>query len=98
MSEHASQEQATTRASAWTWVGVLVALGGPALAVAAKRSGYFGSDVGSHILNWFALWGAALLTLLILVVGDASRFPRSDFGASHGRASALASRLGPSSS
>jgi uncharacterized protein len=78
MSEHASEGQVTTRASAWTSVGVLVALGGPALAVAAKRSGYFGSDVGSHILNWCALWGAALLTLLILVAGE--RQPLSAIG------------------
>ncbi len=62
-----------------TWLGILVALGGPALAVWAKHSGYFGSDViRGDILNWFALWGLALLALLILVVGE--RQPLSAIG------------------
>lgn len=57
--------------SAWTWAGVLVALGGAAIAIAAKRAGYFGSElVGSTVLNWFALWSTASLTLLILVMGE----------------------------
>jgi membrane protease YdiL (CAAX protease family) len=57
--------------SAWTWLGLLVALGGPTLAVAAKHAGYFGSQlIGGDIWNWFALWGLALVTMLILVAGE----------------------------
>jgi hypothetical protein len=79
MSNYPSEAQATTRARAWTWAGVLVALGGSALAIAAKRTGYFGSEVvGSTVLNWFALWSAASLTLLILVLGE--RQPLSAIG------------------
>ena len=67
------------KARAWTWTGVLVALGGSALAVAAKRAGYFGSElVAATVLNWLALWSAALLTLLILVMGE--RQPLSAIG------------------
>ena len=79
MSNYPSEAQATTRARAWTWAGVLVVLGGSALAIAAKRAGYFGSEVvGSTVLNWFALWSAASLTLLILVLGE--RQPLSAIG------------------
>lgn len=71
MSEYASEVPATPRAGAWTWVGLLVALSGATLAVAAKRAGYFGSElVGTYVWNWFALWGVTLLTLLILVAGE----------------------------
>src|SRR5512140_1802111 len=73
------EARAMTRTGAWTWVGVLVALGGAALVVAAKRGSYFGSEVGSgHISNWVAMWGVTLLTLLILVVGE--RQPLSAIG------------------
>ncbi len=65
--------------SAWTWLGLLVALGGPSLAVAAKHAGYFGSQViGGDIWNWFVLWGLALVTMLILVAGE--RQPLSAIG------------------
>ena len=67
------------RANIFTWLGLLVALGGPALAVTARHSGYFGSDDVSHnVLNWLSLWGAALLTMLILVAGE--RQPLSAIG------------------
>lgn len=68
-----------TASNKWTWLGVLVALGGPALAVAAKRAGYFGSEVvGSYVLNWCALWGVTLVTLMILLAGE--REPLSAIG------------------
>jgi CAAX protease family protein len=79
MSDHGTEARATTRTGAWTWVGVLVALGGPTLVVAAKRAGCFGSEVGGgHIFDWLAMWGVTLLTVLVLVVGE--RRPLSTIG------------------
>lgn len=79
MSEQGSEARVTTRAGAWTWVGVLVALGGPTLVVVAKRASYFGSEVGSgHIVGLVAMWCVTLLTVLILVMGE--RQPLSAIG------------------
>jgi uncharacterized protein len=79
MSDHATEVRATTRTGGWTWVGVLVALGGPTLVVAAKRASHFDSEIaGGHIFNWVAMWGVTLLTVLILVLGE--RQPLSAIG------------------
>ena len=81
-------EAKTQSRSAWTWIGIAVCLGGPTLAVVAKRAGYFGHDVvEGDIMNWFALWGAALLTMLILVVSE--RQPLSAIGLGKFRWSSL---------
>src|SRR5690242_17209016 len=67
----ADDAKADGHANVLTWLGIIVALGGPTLAVFAKRAGYFGHDaVDGDILNWLAMWGAALLAMLILVVGE----------------------------
>jgi membrane protease YdiL (CAAX protease family) len=63
-----------------TWLGLVVALGGPSLAVAAKQAGYFGHADEATILNWFALWGAALLTMLVLVVLERQPLAAMGFG------------------
>lgn len=79
MSDHASEARPTAPFGAWTWIGVLVALGGPALVVAAKRASYFDGQVGGGpIFNWVAIWGATLVTVLILIVGE--RQPLSAIG------------------
>jgi membrane protease YdiL (CAAX protease family) len=77
MSGHTSEARATAHTGAWTWLGVLLALGGPTLVVAVKRTGYFGSEGGGYVYL-VAMWGVALLTVLILVVGE--RQPLSTIG------------------
>ena len=79
MSDHASGARPTVPVGVWTWIGVLVALGGPALVVAAKRASYFESQVGGgYVFNSIAMWGVMLLTVLILVMGE--RQPLSAIG------------------
>lgn len=77
------------RSNAWTWIGIAIVLAGPALAIAAKRAGYFGPvAIDATVLNWFAQWGAALTALLILVVFE--RQPLSAVGFKGLRGSSIA--------
>jgi len=81
MSDHTRVAGATPHTGVWTWLGVLVALGVPTLVVVAKRTSYFGTEVGSgHIFNWGAMWGATLLTILILVSGERQPLSAIGFG------------------
>jgi uncharacterized protein len=70
MGEQTKAARTMPHTGIWTWLGVLVALGTPTFVVVAKRTGYFGAELGGHLFNWGAMWAATLLILLILVAGE----------------------------
>ncbi len=78
MSNDPSNALATEHTGAWTWLGVLLALGGPTLLVAAKRAAYFGGEGGGSYIYLVAMWGVTLLTILVLALGE--RQPLSAIG------------------